>query len=145
MRMLGLDVGDKRIGVAVCDPLEVLSSALTVIERKEDGSDFETILSLVEKYNAERIIVGLPRLMNGSLGTQAEKTQAFSEQLAGYTSVTIELSDERLSTDVAKQLLQDAGKKPREIKEKKDAAAAAMILQWYLDQRATMKDIEMEN
>ncbi len=145
MRMLGLDVGDKRIGVAVCDPLEVLASMLTVIERKGNGSDIEAICALIDEHNAERVIVGLPRLPDGSLGTQAEKTQFFADKLVQHVGIPIEMFDERHSTDMAEQLLRDAGKSRQQIKEKKDAAAAALILQWYLDQQAVIKDIEMEN
>ena len=142
MRMLGLDVGDKRIGVAVCDPLEVLASTLTVSERKETGSDVEAICALIHEHNAERVIVGLPRLQDGSLGTQAEKTQFFADELALHVGIPIEMFDERHSTDMAEQLLRDAGRNRQQIKEKKDAAAAALILQWYLDEKSGMPNIE---
>ncbi|MFO8010781.1 MAG: Holliday junction resolvase RuvX [Dehalococcoidia bacterium] len=135
MRILGLDIGDRRIGVALSDPMEVLASALTVIERKGDDSDFEAVKSLVDENRAGLIVVGLPRLMSGDIGTQARKTEAFIERLRERVAVPVEVSDERLSTDVAEQLLRDAGKTPRQIKGKLDAAAAALILQWYLDRR----------
>ena len=134
MRILGLDVGDRRIGVAMSDPMGILASALAVIERKSDGAHFETIVDWVKENGVERIVVGLPRLMDGSIGTQAEKTRGFVEQLKQLTDVPIETSDERLSTSVADQLMRDAGKNRKQIKEMRDAAAAALILQWYLDE-----------
>ncbi len=142
MRMLGLDVGDKRIGVAICDPLEILASAFATIERTGNGNEFEEILSIVADNRIERIIVGLPRLLDGGFGTQAEKTQAFTEQLSGYTQVPIEMCDERLSTDMADQLLRDAGRTRKEIRARKDTAAATLILQWYLDEKAGISNTE---
>ncbi len=135
MRMLGLDIGDRRIGVALSDPTGMLAGALTVIQRKGGKADFQTILDLAAEHKVERIIVGLPRLMDGRLGAQAEKTLAFVEELSRLSPVPVETFDERLSTSVAEQLLKEAGKKRREIKAKHDAAAAALILQWYLDER----------
>ena len=133
MRILGLDVGDKRIGVALSDPMGILASALTVIERKGDDSDFEVILGLVKEHEVGRIVVGFPRSMDGSIGKQAEKTSTFAEMLSALTDVPVEMSDERLSTSIAVKLLRDVGKNRRQIKKKRDAAAAALILQWYLD------------
>ena len=134
MRILGLDVGDKRIGVALSDPLGILASALTVIERKRDNSEIFTILELAGEHKVERIVVGLPQLMDGSHGEQAEKTKVFAEQLKHRTEVPIEMHDERLSTSVADQLMRDAGKNHRQRKANRDSAAAALILQWYLDE-----------
>lgn len=145
MRLLGLDVGDKRIGVALSDPLEILASMLTVIERTEDGKELADIVALVRERGVERIIVGLPRLMDGEIGTQARKTQDFAENLSRYTGVPVEMCDERLSTNVAEQLLREAGRAGREIREMKDAAAAAVILQWYLDQKAGRRQLLEED
>ena len=134
MRILGLDVGDKRIGVALSDPLGILARALTVIERSKDNSEMAAILGLVEEHKAERIVVGLPLLMDGSIGEQAEKTRVFVKQLGQLTSIPIEMTDERLSTSIAEQLLRGAGKHRAQIKGIRDAAAAALTLQWYLDE-----------
>ena len=133
MRTLGLDVGDKRIGVALSDPMGILASALTVIERKGDNSDFEVILGLVKEHEVGRIVVGFPRSMDGSIGKQAKKTSTFAEMLSALTDVPVEMSDERLSTSIADKLLRDIGKDRQQIKKTRDAAAAALILQWYLD------------
>ena len=133
MRILGLDVGDKRIGVALSDPTEVLASTLMVMERKSSDIDFETILDLVEKHEVGCIVVGFPRSMDGHIGKQAEKVNAFAEALSELTPVPIEMWDERLSTVIANKLLRDSGKNRGQIKAKRDAAAAAVILQGYLD------------
>lgn len=133
--MLALDIGDKRIGVAVSDPMGVLASALTVIERRGGEADFRTILKLAEENEIGRIIVGLPRLMDGRSGAQAEKTRAFAEKLARLAPVPVETFDERLSSSIAEGLMQEAGRKPREIKARRDAVAAALILQWYLNEK----------
>jgi len=138
--MLGLDVGDKRIGVAMCDPLEMLAGTLTVIERKADGSDIKAICELINQYSVERLVIGLPRLLDGGLGTQAEKTQAFITSLQEHTEVPVVTFDERFSTDMARDLMRQAGHKPEQIRKKKDSAAAALILQWYLDERAAARD-----
>ncbi len=133
---MGLDVGDKRIGVAISDPLGILSTAFTTIERKNNESEFARILSITKDHQIGRIIVGLPRLLDGGLGTQAEKTQDFVDKLARLTEVPIEMFDERLSTDLAGDLLREAGRNYKEIRRKKDEAAAALILQWYLDEKS---------
>ncbi len=133
---MGLDVGDKRIGVAISDPLGILSTAFTTIERKNNESEFARILSIIKDHQIGRIIVGLPRLLDGGLGTQAEKTQDFVDKLARLTEVPIEMFDERLSTDLAGDLLREAGRNYKEIRRKKDEAAAALILQWYLDEKS---------
>jgi len=135
MRILGLDVGGRRIGVALSDPLGVLANALAVIEVKPDGSELDEILTLAQEYEAGRIVIGLPRSMDGSIGEQAQKTQVFAEELAKLTDIPIELSDERLSTSMADEILRSNKKKtPRQIEQERDAVAAAFILQWYLDE-----------
>lgn len=137
MRILGLDVGDKRIGVALSDPMGILASMLMVIERKANRSEFQAIADLANVHGAGMIVVGLPRSMDGTIGPQAEKTQAFAEELAGLVDIPVELSDERLSTSIADKLLRDTGKNREQIKKKRDAAAAALILQWYLDEHTS--------
>ena len=140
MRFLGLDVGDKRIGVALSDPMGVLASTLTVMERKDSDADFEAILDLVEKHEVGCIVVGLPRSMDGHIGRQAEKVNAFAEVLSELSPVPIEMWDERLSTVTANKLLRDGGKNRGQIKAKRDAAAAALILQGYLDRHRKEED-----
>ena len=131
MRILGLDIGDKRIGVALSDPLGILASPLSIINCSDDRTDIETIINIVNQNQAGRIIVGLPISMNGSVGRQAEKVKTFTQELANHTKVPLEFRDERLTTVSAKRLMQ-AVKKPRQTRD--DAVAAALILQGYLDE-----------
>ena len=131
MTILGLDVGEKRIGVALAEGL--LAIPLTVIDRRVEETDMELIMALVEEYRAERIVVGLPRLMNGDIGTQAEETLSFSRALAEHVDIPVDTWDERLSTVTAERLLIDTGMKRKKRKGKIDAMAAAIILQAYLD------------
>jgi putative Holliday junction resolvase len=130
---LGLDVGEKRIGVAVSDPQGLIATPMAVIDRVEVTSDVMAILRLVRQYEAERIVVGLPRSMDGSIGPQAQRVQGFAGMLAGHSEVPVEHWDERLSTVAAERMMADAGLKAARRKAKRDAAAAALILQGYLD------------
>lgn len=131
MAILGLDVGEKRIGVALANGL--LAIPLTVLDRTGEESDMEKLLSMAREYGAERIVVGLPRSMNGSIGMQAEKVLAFSGALAQHVDIPVDTWDERLSTVAAERMLLDTGMKREKRKGKRDAMAAAIILQAYLD------------
>ena len=136
MRCLGLDIGDRRIGVALSDPLGILASPLLVFEHSDDAGDIATILEMVERYGVEYIIVGLPQSMDGTLGKQAEKVVSFSVKLKQCSPVPVEHRDERLSTVEARDLMMEAGPK-KHMKNKKiryDAAAAAVILQSFLNE-----------
>lgn len=131
MAILGLDVGDKRIGVALANGL--LAIPLTVLDRAGEEADMEKLLALAREHVAERIVVGLPLLMNGSIGMQAEKVLAFSRALSEHVHIPVDTWDERLSTVSAERLLLDTGMKREKRKGKRDAMAAAIILQAYLD------------
>ena len=133
MRSLGLDIGDKRIGVAISDPEEILASPLATITRNEDGQAVDALLELVDKHGVERIVVGLPYSLDGSIGHQANKVMAFVEKLSRHTKVKIETQDERLSSVAAERLLVEAKTKRHSLRQRRDAAAAAFILQGYLD------------
>jgi putative Holliday junction resolvase len=131
---LGLDIGDKRIGLALSDPMEILASPVTIINREEDEKDIRAVINIVRENAVELIIVGLPYNMDGSLGYQAEKVQDFVSALGRYTNIPIEFRDERLTTWEAREKLQSAGRTDR--KTRYDAAAAALILQSYLDEKS---------
>ena len=131
MRSLGLDIGDKRIGVALSDPQGILASPLTIIDRKDEPSDIEAIVTIIGQNQVGRIIVGLPLSMDGSIGSQAEKVKAFTQELSNHTEVPVEFRDERLSTVSAKRLMQTVRKTKQA---RHDAVAAALILQSYLDE-----------
>ena len=133
MRCLGLDIGDKRIGVAISDPEQILASPLSTIMRDDDEKAIDAIIELVDKHEVQRIVVGLPYSLDGSVGRQASKVMTFVEQLSKCTEAHIETQDERFSTIAAEHLLAEAGTKRDTIRLRRDAAAAAYILQGYLD------------
>ncbi len=138
-RVLGLDVGDRWIGVALSDPGEVLASPFAIVDRLAEAGGVRSILNMVQGNDVSLIIVGLPVSMNGAVGQQAEKVQEFVRELSLVTSVPIELRDERLSTLSAGRLMRESmGRRPKK-RARDDAAAAAVILQGYLDQRMTEK------
>lgn len=132
-RTLGLDIGERWIGVALSDPLGILASPLTRVERTDDEAAVKAIADLVRKHDAKEVVAGLPYSLNGSVGPQAVRVRDFLQKLAQSVAVPIQTSDERLSTVVATQGMIEAGKSRESRKGKIDAAAAALILQWYLD------------
>ena len=134
-RILGLDIGDKRIGVALSDPMGILASPLIIIDRITDDRAIDDILKIVTEREVAGIIVGLPRSMNGGIGHQAEKVQSFTEALQRHTTVPVEYRDERLTTVTAIRLKQEASTRKLNRKTRYDAMAAAIILQEYLNEK----------
>jgi putative Holliday junction resolvase len=134
MRSLGLDIGDRRIGVALSDPGGILASPLTVIDRRDESLDIEAITDIISQQGVGRVIVGLPRSLDGSLGEQAEKVKAFTQKLASHIQVPLEYRDERLTTVMAERLRRAVKGKKTGRKARHDAQAAALILQGYLDE-----------
>jgi len=138
MRSLGLDVGDKRTGVAISDPQGLLAVPLSVIASQSEDTSIDDIIKLVGQHRIERIVVGLPRSLDGSLGPQADKVTAFAEKLSlrakrSNLNVDIKLWDERFSTLAVEKLMVKAGSKRNKRNEHRDALAAAFILQGFLD------------
>ena len=135
MRVLALDVGDKRVGVAISDPSQILARSLKVIQRGSRQDDCATVARLVEEYEVERVVVGYPRSLDGTVGKQAEKVERYAEGLAKTLDVPVLLWDERFSTVSAERLMREAGLRGKKKRERIDAVAAAVILQDYLDSR----------
>jgi len=137
-RTLALDVGEKRIGVAVCDETGTLARPLMTITRASKREDFERIARLVVEQQAERVVAGYPRSLSGDEGPQARRVRRYVESLAAALSMPVELWDERYTTVEAQERLREAtprrATKPRD-RGRLDAAAAAIILQDYLDAR----------
>ena len=118
--------------MALSDPGGTLASPLTIINCSNNQADMEAIINIIDQNQVGGIIVGLPRLMNGSIGEQAKKVTAFVQELRNHTQVPVYLRDERLSTVEAKRLMQ--GVRKTKGKTRHDAIAAALILQSYLDE-----------
>ncbi len=136
MRYLALDLGDRRIGIALSDPLGMLARPLEVMERTSRAADYAHIAKRVAEYNVATIIVGLPLNMDGTEGSRAAWSRDYAAELAETVGVPVVMWDERLSTEEAAAILRAQGKRPGEHKDGIDAVAAAVILQSYLDARA---------
>lgn len=134
MRILGLDIGDKRIGVALSDPLGILASPLTIIERTSESADVEKIVGLINQHQVKEVIIGLPLSLSGLPGEQAEKVHIFTNHLTQHTGIPLKMRDERLSTVSAKRLMRESRTKKTREKIPDDAFAAAVILQNYLEE-----------
>ena len=132
-RIMGLDIGEKRIGVALSDPLGIIAGALTVVDRVTDDAALKEIIDLARENEVERIVVGMPRSLDGSLGKQAQAVQSFVDLLKKRTDIPVVTWDERLSTVAAERMLLEVGMKRDKRKKRRDSLAAAIILQGYLD------------
>lgn len=139
MRILGLDVGQKTIGVAVSDPLGFTAQGITTIRRGKNEQDIEELKKLCSEYSVETIVVGLPKNMNGSIGFAGEKIMAFTELIKESIDVKIELWDERLTTVAAHRAMLEADLSRGKRKKIVDKIAATYILQGYLDRLSRMK------
>ncbi len=120
--------------MALSDSQGILASPLTIINRKDEIADVETIINLINQHEVGQIVVGLPLAMDGGIGQQAEKIQLFTQKLCNQTEVSVEFRDERLTTVLAKRLMRTVSTKKSREKARYDAVAAALILQGYLDE-----------
>ncbi len=136
MRVLAIDFGSARIGLALSDPTGTLARPLPFLPAKGDVKLAREIAALADKEQAERILLGLPRHMNGTLGEAAAKVQAFATALGAATQIPIQLVDERLTTVQASRQLHEAGRDARAQRGRIDSEAAAVLLQGWLDARA---------
>ena len=136
MRIMGLDLGDRRIGVAVSDELGWTAQGVGVVERHRDGRELEEIERLVREREVSEIVVGLPRNMDGSIGPRGEICIAFAEMLRGRLQLPVHLWDERLTTVAAERTLLEADVSRRKRRQVVDKLAATLILQHYLDSKA---------
>ena len=139
---MGLDVGDARIGLALSDPLGILARPFQIITRNNGPEDYQTIIDIIAGNDVTRLVVGLPVNMDGTMGIQVEKVREFVKELRRYTNLPIEFKDERLSTVLAKHIVQNVRKTNKNTRY--DAAAAALILQAYLDDALPPREINEE-
>jgi len=144
MRIIGLDIGTKRIGVAISDEECIIARGLNSIER--DGKEIEKIKELIKKYNVEKIVYGLPLRMDGSISAQTEIVVSFISKLKNEISIPLLPWDERLSTKQAETILIQADISRKKRKKLIDKLSAQIILQNYLDaknlENKTVEDIE---
>jgi len=134
-RKMGLDVGDKTIGVALSDLLGWTAQGLKTIIRKNKKEDFRELEDIIKNNEVDKIVVGLPKNMNGTIGPQGEKVIEFCEDFKKRTNIEIDLWDERLSTVAAEKALISADVSRKKRKQVIDKMAAVYILQGYLDRK----------
>ena len=135
MRVLGIDHGERRIGAALSDALGITASPLTVIEHTSDEGDADTVAALAREQGVGAVVVGVPISMDGSIGPQAKRAAYFARLLSGRLDMPVDTIDERLSTREAERRLAEGGRRRSRRREGVDAAAAAVLLQAYLDSK----------
>ncbi len=136
MRILALDVGDKRIGVAISDELGISAHSLMTINRSDIRKETREIIELITDYNVEEMIVGMPVMMDGSMGIQGEKVSRFVDELKKEINIPIKFVDERLSTRLVERTLIDADISRGKRKKIIDKLSAVVILQDYMSSRS---------
>jgi len=132
-RIMGLDYGDKTIGVALSDPLGLTAQGLEVIRRAKPEQDLQRLKEIIEQYEVEEIVVGLPKNMNASIGSRGELCIAFADNLRDELKLPVHLWDERLTTVSATRALLEADVSRKKRKAVVDKMAAGFILQGYMD------------
>lgn len=140
MRVLGLDVGDVRIGIAVSDPTALVASAYKTLVRTSKWKDVEEVRFIIEDLKVDRVVVGLPKNMNNSLGPQGKKVQKFVNALKHNYPLDLVYVDERLTTVSAERILIEADVSRKNRKKVVDQVAATYILQQYLDMQKNTED-----
>ena len=143
MRILGLDYGSKTVGVAVSDPLGFTAQGVEIIRRKSENKMRQTLArieELIAQYQVEKIVLGLPKNMNNTLGDRAEKSLELKETLERRTGLPVVMWDERQTTVSANRVLMETGVRRENRKEHVDEIAAVFILQGYLDYLANKNE-----
>lgn len=136
-RVLGLDVGSRRIGVAVSDPLGITAQGLETLQRTTKRRDFEHLQRVIQEYDVREIVVGLPLRMSGAEGIQSHKMQVFAEELRKRFRLPVHLWDERLTSVEANRLLREADLSIEKRGKAVDRMAATLILQGWMENRAS--------
>lgn len=135
MIILSVDYGDVRTGIAVCDKLQMLASPVCVISQRNSEKLAEEIAEIAKSKNAQRIVVGLPKNMDGSLGFRAQACTDFAEVLREKTQLEVCMQDERLTTVSAHNILNQTNTRGKKRKQTVDAVAAVLILEDYLNKQ----------
>lgn len=134
-RILGLDIGDVRIGIAISDELEITAQGLPTFKRIYLEKDIEGIKDIIESHEIETVIIGLPKMLDGTIGVQAQKVIDFTNILKTKINMPVIFWDERLTTSEVNKLLIDADVRRSKRREVADKLAAQLILQGYLDRK----------
>jgi putative holliday junction resolvase len=134
-RLLGLDVGSRRIGIAVSDPLGITAQGLETLQRRNKRFDLQALEEIIRKYEIHEIVVGLPLRMSGAEGTQSEKMQAFADDLRKRFGLPVHMWDERLTSAEANRLLRETELSIEKRAKAVDRMAAILILQSFMESR----------
>jgi putative Holliday junction resolvase len=135
MRILGLDIGEKRIGLAVSDELGLTAQGMETLQRTELSRDIQKLQEIIREKGISKLVVGLPKNMNGTLGFQAAEVQKLVALLTELCPIEVEYWDERLTTVAAQRTLLEGDTSRRKRKKAVDQLAAVLILQGYLDRK----------
>jgi putative holliday junction resolvase len=136
VRILAIDPGTVRLGLALSDPSGTIAQPLSVLARRSETEDLKALTELAERHEVGMIVIGLPRLMDGRLDTAAQQAQAFGAQVARATGRPVAYWDERLTSVAAERYLIEQGKRRSKRRQEIDRMAATLLLQGYLDYRA---------
>ncbi|NLP26425.1 MAG: Holliday junction resolvase RuvX [Clostridiales bacterium] len=139
MKIMAVDFGDSRTGLAVCDKTEFLASPLCVVEEKDFDTCVLKVSEIAKENEVEKIIVGYPMNMNGTIGERADKCKIFADNLAGEIDVPVEMWDERCTTISAHNYLNQTNTRGKKRKAIIDAVAATIILEGYLEYRKNIR------
>ena len=131
-RLMGLDVGDKTIGVAVSDLLMITAQGVTTIKRTNIKNDLNELKKIIDEYQVTKIVVGIPKMLDGTIGIQGQKVLEFIEKVKKKIDLPIELEDERFTTTISERMLIEADVKRKKRKEVIDKLAAVQILSSYM-------------
>jgi putative Holliday junction resolvase len=131
-RFMGLDVGDKTIGVAVSDLLMITAQGVTTIKRTNIKNDLNELKKIIDEYQVTKIVVGIPKMLDGTIGIQGQKVLEFIEKVKKKIDLPIELEDERFTTTISERMLIEADVKRKKRKEVIDKLAAVQILSSYM-------------
>jgi putative Holliday junction resolvase len=133
MRTLGLDIGEKRIGVAVSDPSGSVATPLSVLDAREVAADIAALRRIVEAYEVQRLVVGLPLTMAGDEGPQAREVKRIASEISEHLGMAVAYQDERLTSSAAERAMSETGASSRARRGRVDMVAATLLLQAYLD------------
>lgn len=139
-RLLGIDLGRARVGLAISDELGFLAHPLETLSAENADKLAQRIVAIVREKNVERVVIGLPRNMDGSMGPAANEALSFAKKLREQLSCEVVMSDERLTTVAAHRALRESGRSSRDSRQSVDQVAAQIILQSYLDQLQMQAD-----
>jgi len=140
LRILGIDMGEKRIGLALSDPLGYTAQGLKTIQVKNPEEICDKLMNVIKEKKVELLLFGLPRNMNGTIGSQAKKVQEYAQRLKSLSQLPVDFEDERLSTVSAEQVLLMADQSRAKRKKAIDRLSAVIILQSYLDRKSTERN-----